>query len=192
MTKPPNKHRAESSSTPSELAEPESRAKPTSDKPTIVDTLLANTHAYGDDEIKVWVQAQLPDHPPEFFTALAQHLEEIGFFIVPHEVLEVNEAAPLPAGQWFLLFRASDPNNIRADFGRVSEEQPVLAFQDVSFTPYAPTRSYCGSKIGDTRLLIAAAKRALKETNGQDWFGGLAEFAQKYLEPLPSRKKVLQ
>ena len=191
MTKPPSKPGSEQEpkSRRSETAEMRSRTQVA--KPTMLEHLLANPQAYGGDEIKVWVQTHLERHTDEFDAGLEQHLEEIGFFLTFREVLQVSEGAPLAPGQVFLLFRASDPRFIRVYLCRASPDHPGIVFQGVTFTVYHPMVEYQGSEVGNPRPFVAAAKRVLEETGGKDWFGGIGEFAAKYLQPPGGRKTVL-
>ena len=190
MTKPPSKPKPEPLTT-KESATAEARGRTPLVKATMLEHLFANPQAYTDEEIKVWVQAHLPDHREGFHDALTQYLDEIGFFSSYHEVLQVSEAAPLSAGQYFMIFRASDVRNIRLEFGRVSPHQPTLVFEGVVFNTYHGRQEYFGLKLGSSRLWEAAAKRVLQQTGGRDWFGGIAEFAAKYLEQPQDRTKIL-
>lgn len=155
----------------------------------MVQHLQANPRAYDGDDIKVWVRTSPEEHTEEFHAALEQHLEEIDFFRTFREMLQVSEGAPLKPGQALLLFRASNPDHPDAELGVVSPKQPEMVFQGVTFTLYHPTKGLHDTPLGDCRPLVAAARRALKETGGQDWFGSLGEFAAKYLRP-PTRREA--
>lgn len=156
----------------------------------MVQHLQANPHAYDDDSIKVWVRTFGEAHTEEFHAALEQHLEETGFFSPPYrELLQVSEGAPLKPGQALLLFRASNPDFPDVELGVVSPKEPEIVFQGVTFTTYHPTTGLHEVPLGDCRPLVAAARRALGETGGKDWFGGMGEFAAKYLRP-PTRQKA--
>lgn len=180
MTKPPSKPRTEP------------RARTAVAKQTMLEQLLANVQAYDDDEIKVWVQAYLPDHPKQFDDSLEKHLEETGFFSTCHELLQVSEGASLSPGQYFLIIRATSLKCITMELGRVSQNRPELVFEGVTFTVYGSHMEYDDAKVGNPRPFAAAARRALQETGGQDWFGGISEFASKYLQPpQKSRRPIL-
>ena len=191
MTKPPSKSKSEPPPSPSGSETAASRAKTPVAKPTMLEHLFANSQAFSDDEIKVWVQATLPQHPQEFFDSLTKYLDNNEVFTGFHNVLQVNETAPLPPGQHFLLFQATNLNYIRVELCQASPRLPLLVFRDVSFTLYHACQDYYGLEIGSSRPLIAAAKRAVQDTGGEDWFGGIGAFAAKYLEPPRPRKQIV-
>ena len=160
-------------------------------KPTMLETLLADPRAYGDNAIMVWVQAQLPEISLEFDARLDEHLEETGFFETYRELLQVSPGAPLAPGQLFLLFRASEPRSIGVYLCCVSPKQPEIVFEGVTFTTYHPMADCRGAAVGNPRPYQAAAKAVLKETGGKDWFGGIGEFASRWLQPPKTQKRVL-
>lgn len=187
MTKPPSKPEPAPPAKPSRAKTSVVRPKPSSLKATMLDQLLENPHAFHDDEVKVWVRSELPEHPEKFHKSLTEYVDSEEGSIAPCEVMEVSKGAPLQAGQHFLHFRVRGPADVLVEICQVRVREPILVFHDVVFNLYFTHSDYCGVKLGSPWPFVAAAKRALKDTAGKDWFGGIAEFSSKYLRPTPVR-----
>ena len=193
MSKSPKKPRAEQLP---EVALPEARRPRARVKgpsvPTMLETLLANPHAYGD-QIKVWVRANLPSEPTEngFYDRVERYMEENGFPETFRELLHVSPDTSLAPGQALLLLAAHNLPSVQIYLYRVSPKESEIVFDGVPFTVVHPAVGVRGADIGNPRPYQAAAKAILKETNGADWFGGIDDFAARYLLPPKTSKKVL-
>ena len=191
MTKPPRESRPKTPTTLRQVASAKERGKPVTGKQTMLDRLLMNSNAYDNDEIKVWVRTNRTDWTEEFMNSMVDYLEELDLIRFHQEVVEASEAAPLPDGQHFITFSLSKPDFIRMQMGRVTPRISPITFRGLSFVVYGDRQEYDGLRIGPTRPYLAAAKRCLAETGGEDWFGGIAEFVEKFLEQPKLKKKSL-
>lgn len=157
------------------------RARTLAQKPTVVEHLFANPLAFSDDEIKVWVRASDDPHSDRFVDDLMDYFERSTPASAYVELIEVRDQAPLAPGQHFILIRAEDRLNVRCGLYRIAPLKPVFEFRGVPFHVIGPFQDYKGMPVGDGRQLVTAARRALKATKGGDWFGGIADFATRFL-----------
>ena len=178
MRKRPTSPEAAESAT---VATSNHRARTQAQKPTVVEHLFANPQAFSDDEIKVWVRASQDPHSEEFVRDLTDSFERSPMGAAFVELIGAREQALLAPGQHFILIRAEDRLNLQWGLYRIAPLKPSFEFRGVQFHVIGSFQDYKGLPVGDGRQLVTAARRALKTTKGADWFGGIADFAARFL-----------
>ena len=146
---------------------------------SIVETLLDNPLTFGNNEIRVWLEAEYGDD--RIYDGVDEYVEAHFPSRLICGLIPTNDAVELAPGQPFIFLQGHAGRCWRAEFLRFPTVQPFVDLPNGRFLHMVPYSDYKGLVLGDRRHLRTAGQRALKKTGNADWIGGIADFATQFL-----------